>query len=197
MKIVIATNNMGKLKEFQRILGPIGYEVLSQSQAGADIEVEETGDTFEANAYLKAKAVFDICKITTMADDSGLMVDALGGQPGVHTARYAGEGKNHDDNINLLLSNLKDVEDEKRTGKFVSAISLITPEKEYMIRGECQGKIGFEKTGEDGFGYDPIFMVGDKSFAQMTAEEKDSVSHRGKAVREAVEILKEYIKGGK
>ena len=144
MKVVVATGNMGKLKEFQRILAPYGVEVLSQKEAGADIEVEETGTTFEENAYLKAAAVFAATGIPAIADDSGLVVDALDGAPGVYTARYAGEDATDDENIQKLLSNMEGV--KKRSARFVSAICYVWDQgKSLTTRGECEGTVGFEK----------------------------------------------------
>ncbi|MBC8569260.1 XTP/dITP diphosphatase [Zongyangia hominis] len=182
MKVVIATGNPGKLKEFKRILSPYGVEVLSQSQAGVQLDVEETGTTFEENALLKAQAVFAATGLPAIADDSGLVVDALDGAPGVYTARYAGEHATDDENIQKLLANMQGV--GERSARFVSAICYVWgEEKSLTTRGECEGSIGFTKRGDGGFGYDPIFMVGEKSFAQLSAEEKDAISHRGKALR--------------
>lgn len=193
MKVVVATGNMGKLKEFQRILAPYGVEILSQKEAGADIEVEETGTTFEENAYLKAAAVFAATGIPAIADDSGLVVDALDGAPGVYTARYAGEDATDDENIQKLLSNMERV--KERSARFVSAICYVWDQgKSLTTRGECEGTVGFEKRGNGGFGYDPIFMVGERSFAELSTKEKDDISHRGRALRQFVEEFAQLMR---
>lgn len=193
MKVVVATGNPGKLKEFQRILSPYGVEVLSQAQAGVCLEVEETGTTFEENAFLKAQAVFAAAKIPAIADDSGLVVDALSGAPGVYTARYAGEHATDEENIAKLLGNMQGV--GERSARFVCAICYVWGEgKSLTTRGECEGSIGFEKRGEGGFGYDPIFMVENRSFAQLSAREKDDISHRGKALRAFVAEFSRMMK---
>lgn len=186
MKIILASNNKNKLREFREILEPAGFEVVSQSEAGADIEVEETGTTFEENAYLKAKAIYDMMKLPVIADDSGLEVDALNGAPGIYSARYAEEGKR----CARVLSELEGVPDEKRTARFICCICYIDENGEkHVVKGACEGRIGYEKRGTNGFGYDPIFMYGDKSFAEISAEEKNRVSHRSEALR----LFKELI----
>lgn len=180
MKIILASNNKNKLREFREILEPMGFEVISQSEAGADIEVEETGSTFEENAYLKAKAIYDMLKLPVISDDSGLEVDALNGAPGIYSARYAEEGKR----CARVLSELENVPDEKRTARFRCCICYIDQSGEARtVSGACEGKIGYEKIGTNGFGYDPIFMFGDKSFAELSAEEKNKVSHRSDALK--------------
>lgn len=180
MKITLASNNKNKLREFREILEPLGYEVITQSEAGADIEAEETGTTFEENAYIKAKAAYDITHLPVIADDSGLEVDALGGEPGIYSARYAEEGKR----CAKVLSKMEGVPDEKRTARFVCAVCYIDENGEsFTVKGTCEGRIGYEKRGTNGFGYDPIFMYGDRSFAEISAEEKDKVSHRADALR--------------
>ncbi len=191
MKYIIATHNMKKRNELARILEPLGVEVLTAEQAGVELtDVEETGTTFEENARLKSESG---CKETGMpciGDDSGLMVDALDGAPGVYSARYAGDHGNDPANIALLLENLKDVPDEKRTARFVCTVCCTYPDgREIVVSGKCEGKIGYEPKGDGGFGYDPVFMVGDKSFAELTAEEKDSISHRGNALKALAEAL--------
>ena len=191
MKLIAATRNKGKLAEFRRILAHLDVEVVSQFECCPDLEVEETGTTFAENAYLKAAA---ICKETgevAFADDSGLCIDALNGEPGVYTARYGaeifGENGTDDDRMDLVLDKLGFLSWEKRTARFVSAISCVFPDgRRIDCEGVCEGYIGFEKRGDEGFGYDPIFYVGDEetalSFAEMTAEQKDGLSHRGKAL---------------
>ncbi len=179
MKIILTSNNKNKLREFREILEPAGFEVISQAEAGADIEAEENGETFEANALIKARAVYDMLGLPVISDDSGLEVDALGGAPGVRSARYAEVGHRRE----RVLRELTGVPEEKRTARFVCVICYIDGEgKEHFVRGECEGKIGFENRGENGFGYDPIFMYGDKSFAEISAEEKNRVSHRAVAL---------------
>lgn len=191
MKYIIATHNMKKRNELARILEPLGVEVLTAEQAGVELtDVEETGTTFEENARLKSESG---CKETGMpciGDDSGLMVDALDGAPGVYSARYAGDHGNDPANIALLLENMKDVPDEKRTARFMCTVCCTYPDgSEIVVSGKCEGKIGYEPKGDGGFGYDPVFMVGDKSFAELTAEEKDKISHRGNALKALADAL--------
>lgn len=191
MKLAIATNNAGKVREFSRILAPLGIEAHSMKELGVSLEVEETGKTFEENAYLKAKALFDILHTPVVADDSGIEVDALGGRPGVYTARYAGEHATDDENIDKLLADMRDIPEGKRTARFVCALCVVLSTREhFFLRGTCEGEIGFARAGEGGFGYDPVFYVGEQSFAQLGAEEKDAISHRGQALRLLEEKLK-------
>lgn len=186
MKLILATNNKGKVKEYKEILEPLGFRVTSQSEAGIDMEAEETGKTFSENAYIKAKAIFDIKKCYVLADDSGLVVDALDGRPGVYSARYAEPEKRCD----KILSELEGVPFDKRTARFVCSICLIKPNGDVLsVEGRCEGRIGYEKKGENGFGYDPIFLYGDKTLAQMSDDEKNSVSHRGNAAKALVAAL--------
>ena len=189
MKIIAATKNKNKLREFGEILK--GFEIISQEEAGVDIDVEETGTTFEENSYLKAKAIYDITGITTIADDSGLCVDALGGEPGVYSARYGGEGYDDKGRVQLLLKNMNDVPNEERTARFVCVITLVGNEGVLTARGECEGRIDYEPKGENGFGYDPVFYVDrfEKTLAEVTPEEKNSISHRGKALKIFAEKL--------
>lgn len=190
LKVVLASNNKNKLIEIKKILLPLGFEVISQSEAGVNIEVEETGTTFEENALLKAKAIHAICKEAVIADDSGLEVDFLNKAPGVYSHRYAGENANDTDRCNKILSELQGVPLEKRTARFVCVIQFI--DKYGVIktaRGECEGIIGTEISGNNGFGYDPIFMVGDKSFAEISSDEKNKISHRANALLKLTEIL--------
>ena len=190
MKIIAATKNKNKLREFGEILK--GFEIISQEEAGVDIDVEETGTTFEENSYLKAKAIYDITGITTIADDSGLCVNALNGEPGVYSARYGGEGYDDKGRVQLLLKNMKDVPNEERTARFVCVITLVGDEGVLTARGECEGRIDYEPKGENGFGYDPVFYVDrfEKTLAEVTPEEKNSVSHRGNAIKAFAEKLK-------
>ena len=197
MKYIIATHNMKKLTELSRILVPLGIEAVTDRDLGIETtEVEETGTTFEENAFLKASSACKESGLPAVADDSGLCVDALDGAPGLYSARYAGEGASDAEKIAKLLDALKDVPADKRTARFVSVICCVFPDgKTLYARGECEGVIAFAPSGEGGFGYDPVFLVGDKSFANMTAEEKDAVSHRGNSLRAFSEILSNYLQG--
>lgn len=183
MELIIATNNAHKLEEFGRILTPLGVVVHSQKEYCPDLDVEETGTTFAENARLKAEAVYKATGLTAVADDSGLCVDALNGAPGVYSARYAGENATDAQRIEKLLGELKDVPDQRRTARFISAICCIGPNLLVECEGVCEGMIGRECRGEGGFGYDPVFYVEGRSYSQMTGEEKDAVSHRGRALR--------------
>lgn len=194
MIFAAATNNSKKLKEIQRILTSLGHEAKTLNELGIKVEIEETGKTFAENAMIKAKTIAQICKMPTISDDSGLEVEYLDNRPGVYTARYAGEHATDEENINKLLSELKDVPKEKRKARFVSSVCVYVPKEDgniitYTETARSEGWIGFEKIGEDGFGYDPIFMVGDKSYAQLTPSEKDAISHRGKALRQLSEDI--------
>lgn len=191
MKFLVATNNQGKLKEFNQILGELGIECVSLRDLGITADVEETGTTFLENALLKAKEIYQIAKIPTISDDSGLMVDALDGEPGVYSARYAGEPSDDQKNMDKLLANLK--EEPNRTARFKSVIAAVFSEDDIVVaEGECEGVIIDEKRGENGFGYDPIFYVESlgKTFSEMTDAEKNSLSHRGNAIRNLKEQLK-------
>ncbi len=194
MKIIAATKNKNKLREFGEILK--GFEIISQEEAGVDIDVEETGTTFEENSMLKAKAIFEATGTAAIADDSGLCVDALGGEPGVYSARYGGEGYDDRGRVELLLKNMKDIPDEKRTARFVCAITMVGNDGVITARGECEGKIDYSPKGENGFGYDPVFFVEQfgKTMAEISPEEKNLISHRGKALKIFAEKLnkKEY-----
>ncbi len=194
MKLVLASNNKNKLREIKEIIEPLGYEVFSLKEMNIDADPEETGKTFEENAHIKAKFVYDILegKYFVLADDSGLEVDYLNKAPGVYSHRYAGENATDEDRCNKLLSELENVPSEKRTARFVCALSFITSDgKEEIIRGECEGLIGFESRGENGFGYDPVFMYGEKSFAEVSAEVKNNISHRANALKKFAELIKE------
>lgn len=191
-KIVLASNNNHKLQEISEMLEPLGFTVVSQSQAGILLEVDETGTTFEENSALKARAIYQLCKTAVIADDSGLEVDYLNKAPGVYSSRYAGENATDKERYAKLLKELEGVPIEKRTARFVSVICYIDKNgEENIVRGECEGYIGFEPHGENGFGYDPVFMYGDKSFAEISAEEKNFVSHRANALKKFVALLNE------
>ena len=196
MKFIIATHNMKKQAEMQRILSPLGVEVLTAEMAGVTLtDVEETGATFEENAVLKAESGCRESGLPCIADDSGLSVDFLGGEPGVYSARYCGKHGDDEANIQKLLKKLEGVPEEKRTARFVSVVCVCFPDgRKLTVDGKCEGKIGFEKHGDNGFGYDPVFMVGKKSFAELSADEKDKISHRGNALRKLAQVLPEYLK---
>lgn len=196
MDFLIATHNMKKRAELERILSPLGVRVRTAEEAGVDLtDVEETGETFEENAYLKAASGCKESGMACVADDSGLMVDALGGAPGVYSARYAGVHGDDAANNNKLLENLKDVPDEKRTARFVSVVCCVFPDgKTIYARGECEGFIGHAPRGDGGFGYDPLFLLPDgRCFGEMDAAAKDAVSHRGNALRLFREKLSEIL----
>lgn len=185
MLLIVASNNPGKIREFKEILEPLGYTVRSQREMGIDIEVEETGTSFAENAHIKATAIYNACHEAVIADDSGLMVRALGGKPGVHSHRYAGENATDAERCQKILDELSGVPDSRRQACFVTDICMIAPNgKRYTATGVCEGYIGHESLGENGFGYDPIFMVDGVSFAQMSAEEKNKLSHRARALME-------------
>ena len=197
MRMILASNNAAKLREMRELLSDLRIEVLSQREAGCGFEVEETGSTFEENARLKAEAVARATGEAAVADDSGLMVDALDGAPGVYSARFTGSHEDSDDDRNLyLLECLRDVPEGKRTAKFVSCVCCILPDGRYIeTRGECSGSIGYAERGENGFGYDPLFLSDDypgKTTAELSPEEKNGISHRGRAMRKLKEELKRY-----
>ena len=195
MDFILATNNMKKLAEMQRILSPLGINVVTAKMLGKQIEdVEEDGKTFEDNAKLKARAACKEMNMPAIADDSGLCVDYLDGAPGIFSARFAGEHGNDEKNNDLLLEKLDGVPLEKRTAHYVCAICCTFPDgREIVVRGECNGVIGFERDGHEGFGYDPLFLVDGKAFGRYTAEEKDKISHRGNALRLLTKELEKII----
>lgn len=186
-KLVMATNNINKLREVREILSPLGIEVISQKDAGVDIVPDENGSTFAENAEIKAKAVFEIAGLPVIADDSGLCVDALNGRPGIYSARYAPKGEE----CSKLLDEMKDIPDDRRTARFECAIAFVDGGDTVIISGKCDGKIGYEQRGTNGFGYDPIFMYEDKSFAEIPSEEKNKISHRAKALEQLYKYLSE------
>ena len=185
MKIIIATHNKHKLAEMSRILSPMGYEVVTDRDIGIELtDAEENGETFLDNARIKAESGCKESGLPCIADDSGLCVDYLNGAPGVFSARYSGVHGDDDGNNRKLLAELEGVPTEKRTAHFACAICVSFPDgSEITATGKCEGYIGYEKKGSNGFGYDPLFMVGDRSLAEMTAEEKDAISHRGNALK--------------
>ncbi len=195
MKIFIATKNAKKLEELSRILVPMGIEVLSERDLDKPLgEVEETGTTFEENAILKAKAGLKETGYISVADDSGLCVDYLDGAPGIYSARYSGGHGNDEENNKKILRELDGVPMEKRTAYYVAAIACVFPDgRSFTVRGECHGHIAFEESGSCGFGYDPLFISEKGCIGHLSAEEKDSISHRGKALRLFREELKKYL----
>ena len=207
MTFAAATNNAHKLAEMRRILERMGHTVLSQKEAGVHLEPEEDGETFEANAAIKAEAICAACGMPTIADDSGLCVDALDGAPGVYSARYAGAHGDDGANNKKLLREMQGVVPALRGAKFVSAVCVCLPGGAHRVYlGECPGTIGFEERGTNGFGYDPLFIpseVGDgaacvpngenRTYAQLSADEKDAISHRARALAKLEEDLPRFL----
>lgn len=195
-RIIFATGNKNKIREIHEILGDLGWEILSMKEAGIDLDIVEDGTTFEENALIKAKAVAAQCNDIVLADDSGLEIDCLNKEPGIYSARYAGEDTSYDIKNQMLLDRLQGVPREKRTARFVCAIAAVVPGHEpIVVRGTIEGYIGDKPAGENGFGYDPIFYVPDLncSTAELSPEEKNARSHRGNALRAMREELKQYI----
>lgn len=191
--IIFATNNEGKMKEIRMILADLGVDVLSLKDAGIDIEIQEDGTTFEENAIIKATAIRKKTGFLALADDSGLEIDYLNGEPGVYSARYMGEDTSYRVKNQNLIERLEGVPKEKRTARFVCVIAAAFPDgKISTARGTIEGFIGYEERGEGGFGYDPIFWLNDYncSTAELTMEKKNELSHRGKALRAIKEELK-------
>jgi len=194
--LILASKNVGKVKEFKEILEPLGFDIVSMKDAGINIEIDETGTTFEENSRIKAEAVMKIAGLPVIADDSGICCDALGGGPGVYSARYGGEGLTDQDRTQELLKSMRGA--GSRKCQFVAVITCCMPDGTYITaRGVCEGTVSYAPIGTDGFGYDPIFFVPEykKTFAQMTAEEKNAVSHRGKALKEFYKKMENYING--
>ena len=194
-EFIIATNNKHKVVEIERILSPLGIKAVTAGERGIDLgDVVEDGKTFAENAAIKAKHAFALCKCPVIADDSGLCVDALGGRPGVYTARYGGENAGSREKIALLIEEMKDVPKEDRSAHFTCAVCCILDEATVIeIEGRCEGSIGFKPDGDGGFGYDPIFTVDGRSFASLSPEEKDRYSHRGSALHKLREALAQHI----
>ena len=184
-KLVMATNNANKLREAREILAPLGIEILSQREAGANCNPDENGSTFAENALIKARAVYEAVKLPTIADDSGLCVAALDDRPGVYSARYAPDGQH----CAKLLEEMKDVPDDKRWASFKCTIAYVDDREATTMSGGCIGHIGYEERGTNGFGYDPVFMVGDRTMAELTPEEKNKISHRAVALKGLYEYL--------
>lgn len=192
-KVILASQNEGKIREIGEILSGFGMETISRDAAGLPAyEVEETGTTCEENSYIKAKAIFDMTGVTTIADDSGLEVDALDGAPGVYSARFAGDGCTpHDNNVKLLRL-LDGIPSEKRTARFVSVLTMLFPDGSRLVaRGECSGRVADKLSGTEGFGYDPLFVPDgyDITFAEMGSEEKNRISHRARSLHRLEELI--------
>ncbi|MGN0531851.1 MAG: RdgB/HAM1 family non-canonical purine NTP pyrophosphatase [Eubacterium sp.] len=207
MDFILATNNMKKLAEMQRILSPLGINVVTAKMLGVSLpDVVEDGDTFEANAEIKARSACSIMNMPAIADDSGLCVDYLDGMPGIYSARFANieehngvnvdneQNADDEENNNLLLKKLEGIPMEQRTAYYVCAICCVFPDgRKIVVRGECHGNIGFERDGNAGFGYDPLFIINGKSFGKYEGAEKDKISHRGNALRALVKELEKNI----
>ena len=192
MKIIAATSNKGKVREIRSIFSSSDIEIISMSELGINIDIEETGTTFEENAAIKADSIAKLCSFPVLADDSGLCVEALGGAPGIYSARYAGGSATDDEKIDKLLENMKDKTNRK--AKFVSAVVLVFPNGEKITaKGEVFGHITNKRSGHGGFGYDPVFYADElgKTFGESDEEEKNKVSHRGRALTALYEIMKE------
>lgn len=191
MKIIFATGNANKMKEIRMILADLGMEILSMKEAGIDVDVVEDGDTFEANALIKAKAIAEVAKergmeAIVLADDSGLEIDYLNKEPGIYSARYAGSNTSYDIKNSILLARMKGVADEDRTARFVCAIAAAFPDgTDAVVRGTMEGLIAYEIAGENGFGYDPIFYLPECgcTSAEISPEKKNELSHRGEGLR--------------
>ena len=190
-RLIVASNNKNKLREFAAIMGGM-YDVISMKDAGIDADVEENGTTFEENALIKAQYVMDVARCAAIADDSGLEVDALGGAPGVYSARYCGRHGDDEANNDLLLKNLR-VVPAPRTGRYVAAIALVRPGHAPIVRrGTCDGEILFERRGTGGFGYDPLFVCETgETFAEVSMETKNAISHRKRGIMAVLAALEE------
>lgn len=196
MQILLATGNQGKVKELQEMLKGEDIKILSLSHFPEFKDVEETGLTFAENALIKARAACAFAGMITLADDSGLEVDALSGRPGVFSARFAGEPKNDERNNAKLLAEMKNVPEKQRTARFRCSLAIVSPDgNEVLTEGAVEGMILFDKRGTGGFGYDPLFYLSDlsKTMAELSLEEKNELSHRARAFRQAVPILKELL----
>lgn len=195
-KIIFATGNEGKMREIREILASLPVEVLSMKEAGIQADIIEDGKTFEENAVIKAKTIAQLSKEIVLADDSGLVIDYLNGEPGIYSARYMGEDTSYRIKNGNLIQRLEGVSDEKRTARFVCAIAAAFPDGTVLTtEGTVEGRIGYEEKGENGFGYDPIFYLPEYgcTTAQLTEEKKNEISHRGKALRKMAEKLRERV----
>ena len=187
-KMLLATGNPHKVVEMERILSPYGVEISLPPKELLDSIVED-GETFSENALIKARTIFNGTGLPTIADDSGLCVDAIDGRPGVYSARYLGEETQYPEKMQGIINELQDVPEEKRGATFQCAVAVVTAKGEYVFQGECVGKIGYAPQGDRGFGYDPIFMVGDRSYSQLSDGEKDKISHRGRALEKLIKNI--------
>jgi len=195
-KLLIATNNPGKLQEYADLLDGLPVELTSPAQEGLSLAVDESGGTFAENAILKARAYAEASGLPTLADDSGLEVDALGGGPGVRSARYAGEGASDEDRYRLLLRNLREVPAERRTARFRCVVAIVGPEGDvHTAEGRCEGIIGFEPRGAHGFGYDPVFYLPHRgqTMAELPPAVKNRISHRARAAQAALPTLRRLL----
>lgn len=195
-RIIFATSNEGKMKEIRMILGDLGAEILSLKDAGIKADIIEDGTSFEENAIIKASAVQKISGGIVLADDSGLEVDYLGGEPGIYSARYMGEDTPYDIKNQNIIDRLKDAEGDERSARFVCVIAAAFPDGSVKTaRATIEGRIGYEICGEGGFGYDPIFYIPElgKTSAEISADEKNMISHRGKALREMKEVIRKMM----
>ena len=198
MKIIFATGNENKLREIRQITENMGIEIVSMKDAGYYTEVEETGTTFEENAYLKASAIAKKCNLPTLADDSGLEIDYLNKEPGIYSSRFMGEDTPYSVKNAELLRRMEGVPDEKRTARFVCAICLVRPDgSSETVRATMEGRVAYKSAGKNGFGYDPIFFLPERgcTSAELSPEEKNEISHRGKALRMMRDILEKEITG--
>ena len=196
-KIILASNNNGKIKEFREIFKDMDIELVPMKEAGIDVDIEENGETFEENSLIKARTVCKLSGCITIADDSGLEVDYLGGQPGVYSARFMGHDTSYDIKNKAIIDKLKGVSGKDRSARFVAVIAAVFPDgRELVSRGSMEGIIGQEPLGENGFGYDPILFLPEynKSSAELAPEEKNKISHRGKALEKMKAALEEAIK---
>lgn len=196
MKIIFATGNQGKMKEVKMILSDLGCEILSMKEAGIAIDIVEDGKTFEENAMIKAQAIAKLEKAIVLADDSGLEIDYLNKEPGIYSSRYLGEDTPYEEKNRRIMERLEGVEWEKRTARFVCAIAGVMPDgKTFTTRATIEGYIGTKASGSNGFGYDPVFYVPeyDCTTAELTLEQKNKISHRGKALEKAKEVIKELL----
>jgi XTP/dITP diphosphohydrolase len=201
MKMILASQNKHKLKEIEKITKDFGISLITMEEAGlGDLDVVEDSYTFEGNSEKKAREVMEASGLSSIADDSGLVVDAIGGDPGVYSARFSGPGATYDSNNKKLLEMMKDVPMEKRTARFVSVVTAVfTDGRKIVARGEIEGTIAFEESGKGGFGYDPLFYVPEKgkTFAELSENEKNSISHRANALVLFRELLKAEEDGEK
>lgn len=191
-KLIFATGNEGKMREIREILSDLGVEILSLKEAGIHADIVEDGKSFEENAVIKAKTICELTHEVVLADDSGLEIDYLNGEPGIYSARYMGEDTSYRIKNQNLIDRLEGVPDEKRTARFVCVIAAAYPDGTVKTaRGTMEGMIGYEERGENGFGYDPIFFLPEYgcSSAELSMEEKNKISHRGKALRAIKEVL--------